>query len=295
MQRTSRGRSIANLLRMQSNEEHRAVLPVREFEEQFVFFATAKGVVKKTPLGAFSRPRPSGIIAMGLDPDDELIGVGQTTGDNEIVLGTRNGWAVRFDEQDVRAMGRSARGVKGIDLRGDDAVVDLVVTSEAASLLTVCQNGYGKRTQVGEYRKTRRGGKGVINIKATERNGKVVALKSVVDTDELLFISARGIVLRTDLSAVREIGRATQGVRLIRLDEGDQVVAVAKIIPEEDEADGGDNGVEPDAQPDGAASAEGSAPASDTSGSRGTDESGTEEAAPENREPQADNSDNPDA
>jgi DNA gyrase subunit A len=234
LSRTSRGRSIANLLQMLPNEVHKAVLAVREFEERFVFFATAKGVVKKTPLAAFSRPRASGIIAMSLDSDDELIGVDQTTGQDQVVLGTRNGWAVRFDETDVRAMGRSAHGVKGVELRDDDVVVDMVVTNEGASLLTVCQYGYGKRTQVTEYRKTRRGGKGVINIKTTERNGKVVALKSVDDTDELMFISAKGICLRTGLSELREIGRATQGVRLMRMEEGDEVVAVAKIAKEED-------------------------------------------------------------
>jgi len=243
MQRTSRGRSIANLLKMQSAEVHRAIVAVQTFEERFVFFATARGIVKKTPLGAFSRPRSNGIIAMGLDADDELIGAAQTSGTDEIVLGMRNGLAIRFDEQNVRAMGRTARGVKGVALRGDDRVVDLVVTTEEASLLTVCQNGFGKRTQVSEYRKTRRSGKGVINIKTTERNGKVVALKSVTDTDELMFISAQGIILRTDLSQLRQIGRATQGVRLIRLAEGDEVVAVARIIPEDDE-NGNGNGDE---------------------------------------------------
>ncbi|MHC4441989.1 MAG: DNA gyrase subunit A [Planctomycetota bacterium] len=242
MQRTSRGRSIVNLLKMQPNEEHKAVLPVQEFEENFVFFATAKGIVKKTPLSAFSRPRANGIIAMGLDPVDELIGVAQTTGEDEIVLGSRDGWAVRFEEHNVRAMGRTARGVKGIALRGDDVVVDMVVTNAEASLLTVCQKGFGKRTQVSEYRKTRRGGKGVINIKTTERNGKVVALKSVVDTDEMMLISAKGIILRTDLSQVREIGRATQGVRLIRVDKDDEVVAVAKIVREDNGENGNDNG-----------------------------------------------------
>lgn len=139
--------------------------------------------------------------------------------------------------------GPKHRGVKGINLRGDDIVVDMVVTNEEASLLTVCQMGYGKRTQVSEYRKTNRGGKGVINIKTTDRNGKVVALKSVIDTDELMVISAKGTVLRTDLSAVREIGRATQGVRLIRVDTGNQVVAVAKIVRENNGLNGnGGNG-----------------------------------------------------
>jgi len=240
MQRTARGRSIANLVQMQTGEVHRAILPVQTFEEAFVFFATARGIVKKTPLAAFSRPRSNGIIAIGLDADDELIGAEQTSGEDEIVLGMRNGLAIRFDEQNVRAMGRTARGVKGVALRGDDRVVDLVVTNEEASLLTVCQYGFGKRTQVGEYRKTRRGGKGVINIKTTQRNGKVVSLKSVVDTDELMLISAQGIILRTDLSQLREIGRATQGVRLIRVGEGDEVVAVAKIIPEDNEDENGD-------------------------------------------------------
>ncbi len=274
MQRTSRGRSIANLLQMQPNEVQTAVLAVRQFEERFVFFATAKGIIKKTPLAAFSRPRANGIIAIGLDPDDELIGVGQTTGNDEIVLGTRNGWAVRFDEQDVRAMGRSAHGVKGIALRNDDRVVDMVVTNENASLLTVCQFGYGKRTQVSEYRKTRRGGKGVINIKTTERNGRVVALKSVVDTDEMMLISAKGLALRTDLTELREIGRATQGVRLLRLQEGDEVVAVARIAREE-------NGEEENATGEacGEVATEAAAPPTDTTSAA---ETPTEGAAEQN-------------
>ncbi len=234
MQRTARGRAIANLVQMQPNEVHQAVLPVREFEEKFVFFATSKGIVKKTPLSAFRRPLSKGIIAINLDPDDTLIGAAETSGDDEIVLGTKNGWALRFDEQNVRAMGRNAHGVRGINLRDDDAVVGMVVTNESASILTVCENGYGKRTQVSEYRKTRRGGKGVINIKTTERNGSVVTIKSVTDADELMMISAKGIALRTDLRQLREIGRATQGVRLIRLDEGDQLVAVARIAEEEE-------------------------------------------------------------
>ena len=232
MSRTSRGRSIANLLNMQPNESHRAVLPVKEFEEAYVFFATKNGTVKKTPMVAFSRPRSSGIIAITLDPDDSLINVQRTTGENEIVLGSRGGMAVRFDETNVRAMGRGARGVKGMTLTGDDVVVSMVATNLGDSVLSICENGYGKRTNIDEYRKTKRGGKGVINIKTTERNGGVVAIRAVQDDDELMIITANGIMLRTDLSAVRVIGRATQGVRLIRLDENDLVVAVAKIASE---------------------------------------------------------------
>ncbi len=242
MSRTSRGRSLANLLSMQQGESHRAVLAVREFEEAFVFFATARGTVKKTPISAFSRPRTGGIMAITLEADDSLINVERTTGENEIVLGSRDGMAIRFEESDVRAMGRGARGVRGMTLEGEDAVVSLVAITLGQSLLTVCENGYGKRTNIDEYRKTRRGGKGVINIKTTERNGKVVAIQAVVDTDEFMLITQNGMMLRTDLAAVREIGRATQGVRLIKIDETDRVVAVAKVAPEEDE--GGDESAE---------------------------------------------------
>ena len=243
MSRTSRGRSIANLLQMQPNEAHRAVLPVKEFEESFVFFATAKGTVKKTPMSAYSRPRASGIIAISLDADDSLINVERTSGDNEIVLGSRNGMAVRFPEQEVRAMGRNARGVRGMTLSSGDAVVSMVAINPGSSLLTICEHGYGKRTEIEEYRKTRRGGKGVINIRTTDRNGPVVAIRAVDDDDELMLITAKGMMLRTDLTAVREIGRATQGVRLIRLGEGDTVVAAAKIAREEDhEPAGGEEG-----------------------------------------------------
>jgi DNA gyrase subunit A len=237
MARTSRGRSLANLLQMQQGESHRAVLPVKEFEESFVFFATAAGTVKKTPMNAFSRPRASGIIAISLDADDSLINVERTSGDDEIVLGSRNGMAVRFHESEVRAMGRGARGVRGMSLSSDDSVVSMVPINPGSSLLTVCENGFGKRTGIEEYRKTRRGGKGVINIKVTDRNGRVVSILAVEDTDELMFITAKGMMLRTDLTAVREIGRATQGVRLIRIDESDKVVSAEKIAPEADASD----------------------------------------------------------
>jgi len=241
MNRTSRGRSLANLLQMQPNESHRAVLPVKEFEESYIFFATARGTVKKTPMAAFSRPRSSGIMAITLEPDDTLINVERTSGEHEIVLGSRDGIAIRFHESKVRAMGRTARGVRGMKLSRDDCVVAMVAIEPEESLLTICENGYGKRTSIDEYRKTSRGGKGVINIKTTERNGKVVSILAVKDQDELMMITASGILLRTDLSAVREIGRATQGIRLIRLGDADKVVAVAKIAPEE-ENNGGSNG-----------------------------------------------------
>ncbi|MBI5763617.1 MAG: DNA gyrase subunit A [Planctomycetes bacterium] len=234
MARTARGRSIANLLKMQDNERHTAVLPVSQFEEKFVFFATANGTVKKTALGAYSRPRPSGIIAISLDPDDSLINVALVSDQDEVVLGTRQGMAVRFNQTDVRAMGRAAGGVRGITLKRDDIVVDMAVIRPGMSLLTVCENGYGKRTEIEEYRLQKRGGSGVINIKATERNGEVVALRSVTDSDELMLITANGIMLRTPISETREIGRATQGVRLIRLDEGDKVVSVARVAKDEE-------------------------------------------------------------
>ena len=240
MSRTSRGRAMANLLQMQPGEMHRAVLPIKQFEESFVFFATAMGTVKKTPLGAFSRPRQSGIIAILLDPDDSLINVVATSGEDEIALGTRNGMAIRFAETEVRAMGRGARGVRGMTLENDDRVVAMVPIRPGWSLLTICENGFGKRTGIEEYRRTRRGGKGVINIKTTKRNGRVVTIQAVDDNDELMFITAKGMMLRTDLSAVREIGRATQGIRLIRLGEGDKVVAAAKMAPDEDESNGAD-------------------------------------------------------
>jgi DNA gyrase subunit A len=235
MQRTSRGRSLANLVTMQPNERHVAVLSVKRFEESYVFFATEKGVVKKTPLAAFSRPRPSGIQAIVLDPDDTLIKVALSNGEQQIVLGTRNGMACRFNETDVRAMGRGTRGVRGIDLRDDDRVVDMIVIEPGMSVLTVCERGMGKRTDIDEYRLTRRGGKGVINVKITERNGSVVALRAVSDDDSLMLITAGGNLLRMELSELREIGRATQGVRLIRVDEDDRVVAVAKLVSEKEE------------------------------------------------------------
>ncbi|HUW81632.1 MAG TPA: DNA gyrase subunit A [Phycisphaerae bacterium] len=252
MARTSRGRSLANLLNTQPGEKPTSVLAVGEFEERFVVMATARGVIKKTPLGAFSHPRPSGIIAVDLDAADSLIGCAVTGGRDEILLGTRGGLSIRFREDDVRAMGRAARGVKGIALARDDEVVDMAVVNASRTLLTVCENGYGKRTAVDEHRLQSRGGKGVINIRTTERNGKVVAVKSVTDQDELMMITTKGMMLRTAIANMRVIGRATQGVRLIRLEEGDKLVAVARIAEDQlephDNADGESELAEDDSQ-----------------------------------------------
>jgi DNA gyrase subunit A len=217
---------------------------------RFIVMGTRQGIVKKTDLTAFSNPRAAGIIAIQIDDDDRLIAVADTDGTRDLVIGSRNGMAIRFAEADVRPMGRTARGVRGMQLRDGDQAVAMEVVTDDGTLLTVCENGYGKRTPIEEYRKTARGTKGVINIKTTERNGEVVSITAVEDDDELMFITAGGIALRTDLSAIREIGRATQGVRLIRLDEGDRVVAVEKFArengdDEEDDADDKGHGVEP--------------------------------------------------
>ncbi len=249
MARTSRGRSLANAVTMQPNEQAMAILAVAAFEEQYIFFATEKGVVKKTPLTAFANVRTTGIQAILLDPDDSLVKASLTSGQDEIVLGTRLGMACRFKEDDVRAMGRTARGVRGITLESGDVLVDMVVIQPGMSVLTVCANGYGKRTAIDEYRLTRRGSKGVINIRATERNGPVVALRSVTDADALILVTEKGILLRMRLADLREIGRATQGVRLIRLDEGDRVAAVAKIVNTIGEAEDENSGIA-DAKPE---------------------------------------------
>jgi len=238
MTRTSRGRSIANLLKLQSQERATSVLRVSQFQELFIMMATARGIVKKTPLGAFSHPRPSGIIAVNLDADDSLIGCALSSGNDEVILATRRGLAIRFAEQNVRAMGRTARGVKGIALGRDDQVVAMAIAKPSGTLLTVCENGYGKRTAFDQYRLQGRGGKGVINIRTTQRNGQVVGLKTVTDEDELMMITVNGMMLRTPIAGVRVIGRATQGVRLIRPQQGDKVVAVARIAKDQYESNG---------------------------------------------------------
>ncbi len=238
--RTSKGRAIINLIKLSKDEKIQSVVAVREFNDRFVMMVTKKGIVKKTPLGAFSHPRATGIIAISIDPDDDLIDAIITTGDDDIILGTKKGMSIRFSEKDVRPMGRTARGVKGVTLAKNDEVVDVAVVVPGGTLLTVCEHGYGKRTPVDEYRRQSRGGKGIINIKTTERNGDVVALKSVTDDDELMLITAKGIVIRFAVKDIRPIGRNTQGVRLIRCNEGDKLVAVARVVKEENNEDSGE-------------------------------------------------------
>jgi DNA gyrase subunit A len=240
MSRTSQGRSIANLLEFQPKEKIANVLAIKDFSqaEQFLMFATHKGVVKKTALSAYSNIRTNGIIAIGLEDGDELIGVAITSGQDQILLGTKRGMAIRFDEKDVRAMGRPAGGVKGIELEEGDDVVSMIVVPHDQSLgecmvLTAVVNGFGKRTPVEDYRLIRRGGKGVINIKTNDRGGEVVGMKAVCDTDELMLITEKGILIRTRVDEIRETGRNAAGVRLIKLDEGDRLVAMAKVEADE--------------------------------------------------------------
>ena len=243
MSRQSKGRSIANLVEMQADEKLAAVLVVRDFsdEAKHLVMTTAKGIIKKTLLKAYGNPMKRGIIAIGLDKGDSVIGVGVTNGKDQIVLATRGGMAVRFEETEVRDMGRQAGGVKGVELDKDDAVVEMVIVPQGldhgdnqVTLLTACEHGYGKRTRVEEYRLTHRGGKGVINIRTTDRNGAVVSVKPVNDADELMMITRNGQVVRIGVTGeLREMGRATQGVRLIRLDEGDILVNVARVAPED--------------------------------------------------------------
>lgn len=240
MSRQSKGRNIVNLLKL-TNQTIASIINVSRLTDEAdedtmprqLVMATKNGLVKKTRLSAYSNPRATGVTAIKLDPNDDLIGVALTTGTNHIVLGTRDGMAIRFDEDQTRSMGRVSRGVKGIKLRTGDAVVGMVIAQKEATLLTICENGYGKRTDLEDYRPQKRAGLGLINIKTTDRNGKVVTLKAIRDEDDLMMITAKGLIIRTGLEQIRSIGRNTQGVRLIRLDEGDKLVAAAKIIHED--------------------------------------------------------------
>jgi DNA gyrase subunit A len=233
-----KGKSIANLVAMEEGEKIAALIAVKEFaDNRFVVMGTRKGVVKKSALSAFSNPRAGGIIAMGVEDGDAVIAAEVTDGAAEVFIGTRDGMAIRFPETDVRPMGRTAYGVRGISLRDDDFVVAMEEVRPGGTMLTVTEHGYGKRTEIEEYRVQSRGGVGIINIATSERNGKVVGVAYVQDGDELLLITQQGMILRMQTNDVRAIGRATQGVRLIDIDGEDRVVSIAKLA-ERDEDDG---------------------------------------------------------
>lgn len=235
--RTSRGKPIVNMFPLEEGEKINAILPVKEFsEDRYVFLCTAQGTVKKTPLSEFSNPRKAGIIAVGLDDGDHLIGAEITSGNSDIMLVSDGGKAVWFDEEDVRAMGRPARGVRGMKMQAGQQVISLLVAeSESQTVLVATENGFGKRTVLSEFRHSGRGTQGVIAIASSERNGKIVGAKLVGDEDEIMLITTGGVLIRTRVSEIRGMGRATQGVTLISLDQGEKLAGLEKVVESEEE------------------------------------------------------------
>ena len=245
--RTAKGRSIVNLLDKAKDDNITAFVAVKEFrDDQSLIMATEKGTIKKTVLSAYGNVRKGGINAIKLAAGDKLIEVKMTDGKNDIVIGTSNGFAIRFNEKDVRDMGRTATGVRGVRLgKGDKAVGLLVIRSDKATVLVVTEKGYGKRSDIEDYRVTKRGGKGVITVKTTDKVGKLIALMEVVDRDELVIISTQGMVIRQSVKDLRVMGRNTQGVRVIRLNENDSIADIARVVPEDDEINGNGKEQEP--------------------------------------------------
>lgn len=284
--RGSKGRPIVNLLPLEPGERINAVLPVRDYpEDQFVFFCTGNGVVKKTPLSAFSRPRAAGIIAIDLREDDVLVDVALTDGERDVMLLSSGGRSMRFNESNVRVMGRNAAGVRGIRMAEGARVVALLVMDESKTVLTATSNGYGKRTASADYPAKGRGGQGVIDIKTTERNGEVIGGVLVSDEDEMMLISNGGTLVRTAVGELSILGRNTQGVRLIRLDEGEQLSQLARVDALEVDEEPSDAAVEGEAA-EGADSVEASddSAASDDAG----DDSAGDDAAPDSEAGDAD-------
>ncbi len=238
--RSSRGKPIVNMFPLEEGEKVNAILSVKEFvEDRFIFMCTAQGTVKKTPLSDFSNPRKAGIIAVALDEGDYLIGAEITNGTQDIVLVSDAGKAVWFDEEDVRGMGRTARGVRGMKLGEGQQVLSLLVADDhQQTVLVATENGYGKRTVLADFRHSGRGTQGVIAIAASERNGKVVAARLVTDEDEVMLITTGGVLIRTRVREIRELGRATQGVTLISLDAGEKLAGMEKVVESEDDSDG---------------------------------------------------------
>ena len=249
--RASRGRPIVNVLETDANDQVADVLPVREFDDQhYLITATQQGQVKKTVMSAYSNPRRGGIIGMKLESGDRVIGAALTDGTNDIMLATRKGQAIRFSEDEVRDMGRDTMGVRGITLQGkNDGVLDMVVVkNESNALLAVTENGYGKRTLISDYRVTHRGGKGIKTLNPTAKTGPLVAVKEVVEQDELMIVTTGGIIIRLPIQGIRIMGRATQGVRLINLEDGHKVGDVARVVLEEEEEGAPSEGMEDAAQ-----------------------------------------------
>ncbi len=235
-ERHAKGKAIINLLELDQDEKVTALIAVRDFEKtegSYLIMATENGIVKKSEVKAYSRPRKGGIIAITIDDDDRLIDVQQTSGEDDIMLTTEKGMAIRFCEKDARPIGRTSRGVKGIDLKKGDSVVGMSVVADSDSLLTACINGYGKRTLVERYRRQKRGGKGIKNIITSTRNGNVVAVRKVDIEDDIMLITKNGIINRQKVKEIRAIGRNTQGVRLLKLDSEDSLVSVARIARED--------------------------------------------------------------
>jgi DNA gyrase subunit A len=232
--RTARGRALANVIEMGPEEKLAAILCVRELDDDQhnLLMATKNGIIKKTVLSAYKNIRAGGINAINVDEGDQLIGVQLTSGTNEIILSMRNGKAIRFNEEDARPIGRTARGVKGVTLEGDDQVVSIEIVNTAATMMAITENGYGKRTNFDEYRLQSRGGKGIISIQTTERNGNVVSAHAVTDENRIMLISQNGQMICIGASDLRVIGRNTQGVRLVNLNEGDKIVSAAVLDPE---------------------------------------------------------------
>ncbi len=236
--RATKGRSILNLIEKDKEENITAFVSVKEFtDDKYVVMATEQGTVKKTVLSAYSNIRKGGIIAINLSGNDRLIEAKLSEGKNDIVIGTRDGMAIRFNEKDVRDMGRTATGVRGIKLGKKDAVIGMLVIKNATTLMVVTEKGFGKRSEIEDYRITKRGGKGVITVKTSDRNGKLIAMKEVNDADELVIITTGGMVIRQAVHELRVMGRNTQGVRLIRLNEGDDIADIARVIPEDEGAE----------------------------------------------------------
>jgi DNA gyrase subunit A len=233
--RAARGKPIVNLIQIKPEERIAAFVAVREFDDKhYLMFATANGMVKKTVLSAYGNPRSTGINAINIEPGDELIDVQVTDGSNDVVLATRHGMSIRFNEKDVREMGRATTGVRGIQLEKGDRVIGMVVIRREATLLVVTEKGLGKRSPLADYRLQRRGGKGIVTLKRTEKTGSVVALKEVLPEDELMLITRHGVIIRVPVDGIRVSGRNTQGVRIMNLEPGDSVVDVARVVKEDE-------------------------------------------------------------